>query len=57
MSQNGKGSTRRPSQVPTKVVEENWDRVFKKNPLTELTELTEELAGYPELEKDEQQND
>ena len=27
---NGKGSKRRPTLVPDKVVKDNWDRVFKK---------------------------
>ena len=30
MSDGGKGSNRRPSQVDDKVVENNWDKIFKK---------------------------
>ena len=30
MSDGGKGSNRRPAQVDDKVVEDNWDRIFKK---------------------------
>ena len=30
MSDGGKGSNRRPSQVDDKVVEDNWDKIFKK---------------------------
>ena len=31
---NGKGSKRRPAQVPEKQVRDNWDRVdFRKKPL------------------------
>ena len=32
MSDGGKGSNRRPSQVDDKVVEDNWDKIFKKKP-------------------------
>ena len=30
MSDGGKGSNRRPSQVDDKVVKDNWDKIFKK---------------------------
>lgn len=30
MSDGGKGSNRRPSQVDDKVVEDNWNEIFKK---------------------------
>lgn len=30
MSQNGKGSKRRPCFVPLKVFDDTWDSVFKK---------------------------
>ena len=30
MSDGGKGSNRRPSQVDDKVIEDNWDKIFKK---------------------------
>ncbi len=35
MTQNGKGSGRRPQQVDDKKVRDNWDRIFNKNKTSE----------------------
>ncbi len=31
MSQNGKGSKRRPSSVPEEEVAKNWEKIFRKS--------------------------
>jgi hypothetical protein len=37
MSENGKGDTRRPAQIPDAEVRSNWDRIFKKEPVSSVT--------------------
>lgn len=56
----GKGSARRPRQVPLDKFEENFDRIFgkkkkQKEALDELTRQTEEAGGYEELKKEEKE--
>lgn len=53
---NGKGDTPRPMTVKKQDFDRNWDRIFNKRAVDELTELSQELGLYdaPKRSEDNQ---
>ena len=53
---NGKGDTPRPMAVKKQDFDSNWDRIFNKKTVDELTELSQELGLYdaPKRSEDNQ---
>ena len=43
---NGKGDTPRPMSVKKEQFDDNWDRIFNKRIVDELTELSQEIGLY-----------
>ena len=53
---NGKGDAPRPMSVKKQQFDDNWDRIFNKRIVDELTELSQELGLYdaPKRSEDNQ---
>ena len=48
MSDGGKGSGRRPNEVPDEVVKNNWSTIFGESPLERKKRLEKEAKEFDE---------